>query len=89
MAEKCPATVLQRGRNAPQHPNPAELSNYPLPVRESRSGGDIPMHYSKDKNIASLVRNLVRTGWRYQMGGRHGKVISPAGHRIPVPCTPN
>ena len=47
------------------------------------------MRYSKDKNIASLVRSLVRTGWRYQMGGRHGKLISPAGHRIPVPCTPS
>jgi hypothetical protein len=47
------------------------------------------MHYSNDKNIASLVRSLVRAGWRYQMGGRHGKLISPAGRRLPVPGTPS
>ena len=47
------------------------------------------MHYSNDKNIASFVRSLVRRGWRYQMGGRHGKLISPAGRRISVPCRPS
>jgi len=47
------------------------------------------MHYSNDKNIAGFVQSLVRTGWRYQTGGRHGKLISPTGRRIPVPCTPS
>lgn len=47
------------------------------------------MKYSKDKNIAALVRDLIREGWRYHQGGRHGKLTSPAGRRIPVPCTPS
>ncbi len=47
------------------------------------------MKYSSDKDIATLVRNLVRKGWRYHMGGRHGKLTSPAGQKIPVPCTPS
>lgn len=47
------------------------------------------MHYSNDKNIASFVRRLVSKGWQYQMGGRHGKLISPTGRRVSVPCTPS
>lgn len=39
------------------------------------------MKYSNDKGIATLVRNLVRNGWRYHMGGRHGKLTSPAGRK--------
>jgi len=47
------------------------------------------MKYSNDKDIAALVRNLILEGWRYHRGGRHGKLASPAGRRIPVPCTPS
>lgn len=47
------------------------------------------MRYSKDKNIAGLVHTLVRTGWRFQTGGRHGKLTSPGGRSMPVPCTPS
>ncbi len=47
------------------------------------------MKYSKDKDIASFVRTLIMSGWQYHMGGRHGKLISPSGRKIPVPCTPS
>lgn len=47
------------------------------------------MKYSNNKDIAALVRSLIREGWRYHMGGRHGKLTSPAGQRLPVPCTPS
>lgn len=47
------------------------------------------MRYSNDKDIASLVRRLIHDGWKYHSGGRHGKLTSPAGRWIPVPCTPS
>lgn len=47
------------------------------------------MKYSNDKDIAALVRSLIREGWRYHMGGRHGRLTSPAGRMLPVPCTPS
>lgn len=45
--------------------------------------------YSNNKDIAELVRRLTRSGWQYHMGGRHGRLTSPSGRRIPVPCTPS
>ncbi len=47
------------------------------------------MKYSKDKAIAGLVRRLIHDGWQFHMGGRHGKLVSPEGRRLPVPCTPS
>lgn len=46
------------------------------------------MRYCKDKDIAALVRGMIQEGWRWQMGGRHGKLISPYGTWMAVPCTP-
>lgn len=46
------------------------------------------MKYSKNKAIAAFVQSLIQRGWQFQMGGRHGKLTSPWGRRIPVPCTP-
>lgn len=43
------------------------------------------MKYSNDRNVSDVVRELVRNGWRYHMGGRHGKLVSPTGRRMPVP----
>jgi hypothetical protein len=45
--------------------------------------------YSKNKDVAEFVRQLIKTGWRYQMGGRHGKLTSPMGKSLPVPCSPS
>jgi len=47
------------------------------------------MKYCNDRAISAFVRQLIQSGWQYRMGGRHGKLISPSGRRIPVPCTPS
>lgn len=50
---------------------------------------DTTMKFSNDKQIANHVRTLVRLGWRFQHGGRHGKLISPCGHKFAVPNSPS
>lgn len=47
------------------------------------------MRYCKDRAISDFVRELIQNGWKYRVGGRHGKLVSPSGSRIPVPCTPS
>jgi hypothetical protein len=48
------------------------------------------MKYSKCKEIDSLVSRLVRRGWSFQWGGKHGKVGHPThGGKIIVPKTPS
>ena len=47
------------------------------------------MHFSSDKDIAAVVRDYVRKGWRFTRGKRHGKLISPDGKRVIVPGTPS
>jgi hypothetical protein len=47
------------------------------------------MKYSKDRAISDFVSSLIRSGWEYHMGGRHGKLVSPEGRRMSVPCTPS
>jgi hypothetical protein len=36
------------------------------------------MHYCSDKDINRIVKELVRTGWRFEQG-RHGKLRHPSG----------
>ncbi len=47
------------------------------------------MKYSNNKDIASLVRDLIGDGWQYRNGRRHGRLISPNGISMPVPDTPS
>lgn len=47
------------------------------------------MRYCKNKDLAEFVRSLVIQGWKFCRGGRHGKLTSPSGRRISVPCTPS
>lgn len=47
------------------------------------------MHFSNNKDIAAVVREYVRKGWRFTRGKRHGKLISPSGKCVVVPCTPS
>jgi predicted RNase H-like nuclease len=35
------------------------------------------MRFSRDKDVNRLVCELVREGWRYRRGGKHGKLFSP------------
>lgn len=46
--------------------------------------------YSASKEINTLVRQLVRTGWQFQWGGQHGKLYSPNRLAcLSVPSTPS
>ncbi len=47
------------------------------------------MKYSKSRSIAAFVAMLLREGWHYDAGRRHGKLTSPGGRRIAVPGTPS
>jgi len=47
------------------------------------------LSYSKNKEIAKIVRMYVRDGWQYHKGRKHGKLKAPSGKVIVVPCTPS
>lgn len=47
------------------------------------------MQYSGNKDIASIVRRLVRHGWQFSRGNRHDKLKAPDGRLVIVPCTPS
>ncbi len=47
------------------------------------------MKYSKCKDIDRLVSRLIRTGWCYKRGTKHGRLYSPSGKLyITVSTTP-
>lgn len=46
--------------------------------------------YSASKEIDVLVRHLVREGWLFRRGGRHGKLYAPGCMAcLSVPSTPS
>jgi len=45
--------------------------------------------YSKNKEISKLVKHLIKSGWVFKHGKKHGLIYSPKGGRISVPCTPS
>lgn len=48
------------------------------------------MKYSSSKEFDALIRQLVREGWSYSRGRKHGKLSPPAGgNRITVPASPS
>jgi len=48
------------------------------------------MTYCADKDIEELVRRMVRIGWRYRRGSKHGQLWAPGSSRpIIVPGTPS
>lgn len=48
------------------------------------------MRYSKCKEIDSVVKNLIRQGWSFSRGRKHGRLKHPAGGtRLIVPSTPS
>ena len=48
------------------------------------------MRYSGCREIDRLVRSLVRSGWTFRRGGKHGRVKSPDGMTsVTVPSTPS
>ena len=48
------------------------------------------MKYCAMKEIDSLVKGLVRQGWSFQRGGKHGRLRAPSGRAtLTVPGTPS
>lgn len=48
------------------------------------------MKFSQDKEVNCLVWSLVREGWCYRRGGKHGKLFAPtAGGFLTVPGSPS
>lgn len=47
------------------------------------------MKYSSSKEIDALVRALIRDGWCFRRGAKHGRLYSPQGWpMLTVPGTP-
>ncbi len=47
------------------------------------------MHYSRDKEISRIVDALVKQGWIYRRGRKHGVLVAPTGRSLAVPGTPS
>jgi hypothetical protein len=48
------------------------------------------MKYSNSKEINQLISNLVKGGWEYSRGKRHGKLKEPLSkHILTVPISPS
>lgn len=48
------------------------------------------MKYSSHKEIDKLVRELVKKGWIFWHGGKHGRLRAPSGRNIlTVPVSPS
>lgn len=48
------------------------------------------MKYSSSKDLDGIVRVLVRQGWTFSHGGKHGKLRTPCGKCfLTVPVSPS
>jgi galactokinase/mevalonate kinase-like predicted kinase len=48
------------------------------------------MKFSSDKDINLYTKHLVRDGWRFKQGKKHGKLLAPGSQGIVVvPSTPS
>lgn len=48
------------------------------------------MKFSQDKDVNRLVWRLVREGWCYRRGGKHGKLFLPeATGFLTIPASPS
>lgn len=48
------------------------------------------MKYCASKEIDQLVKGLIREGWYFRRGGKHGRLSSPDGRaKLSVPSTPS
>ena len=48
------------------------------------------MRYSRDKDIDLYVVEMLRQGWRFRRGRKHGKLSAPGSARfVTVPSTPS
>jgi len=48
------------------------------------------MKFSSDKDINRYAKYLVRHGWRFRQGKKHGKLLAPGSQgMVVVPSTPS
>lgn len=47
------------------------------------------MKYSTSKEIEKEVKSRVREGWQYVRKRKHGRLVSPTGGFVTVPCSPS
>lgn len=48
------------------------------------------MKYSSNKDWDGCIRRLVKLGWKYRRGGKHGRLTHPNGVRtLTVSCSPS
>ncbi len=48
------------------------------------------MKYSSEKDINKLIQQLIRKGWHYKKGKKHGKLLSPSDDKtLSEPCSPS
>lgn len=45
--------------------------------------------YSNSKEIDYLVKKLIKQGWNYKRGKKHGRIITPSGRKLTIPPTPS
>ncbi|WP_186128566.1 hypothetical protein [Burkholderia gladioli] len=46
-------------------------------------------YYSSSKDLRKHIAGLVKDGWTYKKGGKHGKLIAPNGRKMAVPVSPS
>ncbi len=44
---------------------------------------------SSNKDIAKLVKQLIKQGWQVEYGKKHLKIVHPSGRKTSIPCTPS
>ena len=47
------------------------------------------LRLSKDKNINTLVNEMISVGWKYKRRTKHGSIVSPKGRMLIIPSTPS
>ena len=46
-------------------------------------------YYSSSKDLRKHIAGLVKDGWTYKKGRKHGKLIAPNGRKMAVPVSPS
>ena len=46
-------------------------------------------YYTSSKDLRKHIATLVKEGWTFKKGGKHGKLIAPNGRKMPVPVSPS
>lgn len=46
-------------------------------------------YYSSSKDLRKHIAGLIKEGWTFKKGGKHGKLIAPNGRKMPVPVSPS